>query len=80
MRRFPIRSPRCKGRPVQAAFAGGDITSNGGALLLREADRRLGLTGQAAAALTDPRRRLVLDFDATESSNPCAATTAPNQT
>lgn len=55
--REPIRFPRCKGRLVEAAFAGGDITSNGGALLLREADRRLGLTGQAAATLTDPRRR-----------------------
>ncbi len=55
--REPIRFPRCKGRLVEAAFAGGDITSNGGAVLLREADRRLGLTGKAATAPADPRRR-----------------------
>ena len=34
--------PRCKGRRVEASFSGGDITSNGGVLLLRQADRALG--------------------------------------
>jgi hypothetical protein len=41
---------------VQAAFDGGDITSDGGAMLLREVDRRLGLTAAAARAFTDQRR------------------------
>ncbi len=45
--------PTCKGRRVEASFSGGDITSNGGVLLLREADRRLGLTERVAKVLTD---------------------------
>ena len=53
----PIRFPSWKGRLVEAAFSGGAITSDGGALLLRQADRMLGLTDRAAQALTDPRRK-----------------------
>jgi hypothetical protein len=41
---------------VQAAFDGGDITSDGGVMLLREVDRRMGLTAAAARAFTDRRR------------------------
>lgn len=44
-------------REVQAAFDGGDITSDGGLVLLREVDRRLGLTRAAAAAFVDDRRK-----------------------
>ena len=33
----------CRGRKVMAAFDGGSITSNGGALLLRGTDRSIGL-------------------------------------
>jgi len=58
--REPIRFPRCKGRLVEAAFAGGNITSNGGAVLLRQADRRLGLTGKAAHTLLEAIRRIAL--------------------
>ena len=43
-------------REVQAAFDGGDIVSDGGVMLVREVDRRLGLTKAAAAAFTDNRR------------------------
>lgn len=43
-------------RAVEAAFDGGDIVSDGGVLLLREVDRRLGLTRRAAAAMGDERR------------------------
>jgi len=42
-------------RRVTASFAGGAITSNGGALLLREADRIIGLSRQAAACFKDAR-------------------------
>ena len=42
---------------MEARFAGGAITSNGGAVLLRQADRMLGLTEQAARVLDDPRRK-----------------------
>jgi hypothetical protein len=44
-------------RKVTAAFDGGAITSNAGALLLREADRRVGLSQQVAACFKDGRRR-----------------------
>jgi len=50
-----IEYARCKGRKVQAQFNGGDITSDGGVMLLREVDRRLQLTKRIAAALNDPR-------------------------
>ena len=43
-------------REVQASFDGGDLVSDGGVLLLREVDRRLGLSAAAAAALGDARR------------------------
>ena len=52
-----VRFPRCKVREVEARFAGGAITSNGGAVLLRQADLMLGLTEQAARVLHDPRRK-----------------------
>ena len=45
----------CRGRKVTAAFDGGAITSNGGALLLRETDRRIGLFDRVAACFTDGR-------------------------
>jgi hypothetical protein len=44
-------------RKVTAAFDGGAITSNAGALLLREADRRIGLSRQVAACFKDGRVR-----------------------
>jgi hypothetical protein len=40
---------------VAADFGGGTLTSDGGGLLLREVDRRLGLIDALAACLTDPR-------------------------
>ena len=49
--------PRVCRRVVDARFDGGEITSNGGSLLLRQADRYLGLTEAVAKALSDPRRR-----------------------
>jgi hypothetical protein len=42
-------------RKVQADFDGGHVTSDGGALLLREMDKRLGLTKQVAQCFTDHR-------------------------
>ncbi len=62
--REPLFFPRCKGRRVEARFSGGAITSNGGAVLLRQADRALGLTERVAKALSDPRRRASCRHDA----------------
>ena len=44
-----------KRRRVQASFNGGDVSSDGGLLLVREVDRRLGLSERIAQALHDPR-------------------------
>lgn len=49
--------PACKRRAVEASFEGGDITSDGGVLLLRQADCHMDLCAEVAAALEDPRRR-----------------------
>ena len=43
-------------RVVEAAFDGGDIVSDGGVLLLKQLDDRLGLTRAAAVAFGDERR------------------------
>ena len=59
-----LEFPRCKGRRVEASLSGGDITSNGGVLLLRQADRRLQLTERVARVLSDPRRRASCRHDA----------------
>ena len=56
--------PRVHRRVVEARFDGGEITSDGGSLLLRQADRHLGLTEAVAKALSDPRRRKSCIHDA----------------
>lgn len=53
----------CKRRLVQAEFTGGDITSDGGAVLLREMDRRLRLTSAVADRFTDRRRKKQVRHD-----------------
>ncbi len=47
--------PTVKSRKVTADFGGGDITSSAGALLLRQADRKIGLTREAARLVPDER-------------------------
>ena len=47
--------PALKRRKVQAEFSGGDISSDGGVLLLREIDRRLGLIKAIDNVIHDPR-------------------------
>ena len=50
-----MRFSSCRRRRVRADFSGGSISSR--ALLLREVDRRLGLTGRVARRLGDARQR-----------------------
>ena len=52
-----IRFSRSKSRAEEAEFTGAEVSSNGGAMLLAEADRRMGLTQAAAEAIGDDRRR-----------------------
>jgi len=47
--------PVCKKRKVEAEFNGGDVTSDGGILLLRQVDRLLGLSAQVSRGLKDSR-------------------------
>ena len=47
-------------RAVTADFSGGVITSDAGVLLLREADRQLGLLDALDAAIPDPRQPLFI--------------------
>ena len=47
--------PSVKKRKVQCEFNGGEITSDGGILLLRQADRLTGLMRAVNAAIADPR-------------------------
>src|SRR5271156_784436 len=42
-------------RKIEANFAGGDVSSDGGIMLLRQADRHLGLVAALDAVLPDPR-------------------------
>ena len=44
-----------KRRQIAAEFSGGDVSSDGGVLLLRQLERRLRLLERAASVLTDPR-------------------------
>ena len=49
-----------KRRTVIADFSGGSITSDAGVLLLREADRQIGLIDAIDAAIPDPRHPLFI--------------------
>ncbi len=49
--------PACKSRKVEVDFEGGDITSDAGSLLLRQMDRKIGLTWDLNKVLDDPRRK-----------------------
>ena len=55
--------PPVNRRIVEARFDGGDITSDGGVLLLRQADRLTGLSDSIAQVLSDPRRQASCDHD-----------------
>lgn len=50
-----IEFPALKRRVIEANFRGGHISSNGGVLLLREADRQLGLLGAVSQCIKDTR-------------------------
>jgi hypothetical protein len=47
-------------RKIEANFDGGDVSSDGGVMLLREADRRLGLVAALDGVLPDPRAQALI--------------------
>jgi hypothetical protein len=61
-----IEFPRVKRRRVEASFNGGDITSDGGVLLLLQADHRLELSAAIAAALVDAIARAAALLEAAQ--------------
>lgn len=52
---LPFALPAVSRKKVTAAFDGGRITSDGGVMLLAEAERRLGLADRLAAVIADDR-------------------------
>ncbi len=55
--------PACRRRRVEANFKGGEISSDGGVVLLRQVDRRLKLSAAVAQALDDPGRHASCEHD-----------------
>lgn len=55
--------PACKSRKLHVDFEGGEVSSDGGVLLIRQADRKLGLTRQLAKVLSDERRQASCDHE-----------------
>ncbi|MBE3123430.1 MAG: transposase [Planctomycetes bacterium] len=53
--RTPLRFSSVGRKKIVADFTGGDLTSDGGLVLLREVDRRIGLVDALNAAVRDPR-------------------------
>ena len=51
----PFGFPAICRKKVTAAFDGGRLTSDGGVLLLAQAERRLGIAERLAACIADPR-------------------------
>ena len=54
---------RVEGRPVVASFDGGAITSDAGAVLLKAADRAIGLLDRFAGCFVDRRRGDLIEHD-----------------
>ena len=50
-----LNFPSFDRRKIEANFTGGNVSSDGGLMLLRQADRRIGLTRALDAVLHDPR-------------------------
>ncbi len=53
-------------RRVEADFTAGQVSSDGGALLLREVDRKINLLDRVANCFTDGRRPLLVKHRLTE--------------
>jgi hypothetical protein len=52
---LPFAFPAVRGKKIAAAFDGGRITSDGGVMVLAEAERRLGIADKLAGVIADAR-------------------------
>ena len=52
-----MKFSNCKRRKVEGSFTGGNVSGDGGVLLLQRADSKIGLTSSVAKGLKDERRR-----------------------
>jgi hypothetical protein len=50
-----LHFPSFDRRKIEASFSGGDVSSDGGVMVLRQADRRLGLCRALSQVIADPR-------------------------
>ena len=57
---LPFDLPAVRRKKVTAAFDGGLISSDGGLVLLREAERRLGLADTLAGCIRDQRNQALV--------------------
>src|SRR3972149_1580186 len=53
---LPLEFSSLGRKKIQADFAGGKLTSDAGAALLREVDRRIGFVDTLAECIVDPRQ------------------------
>ena len=51
----PFGFPAIGGKKITATFDGGRLTSDGGVLLLAQAERRMGIARRLASCIADPR-------------------------
>ena len=65
-KRESIYFPSQKGKKVEVNFSGGDVTSDGGVLLLREINRKLGLTKKVSELIPDIRDQRYVDHSVEE--------------
>ena len=63
---LPFLLSPVKDKKVQASYTGKDISTDGGALLLREIDRRLGLIDKLTGCINDERDQRYIDHQLSE--------------
>ena len=60
-KRKSLYFPSLKGKKIELNFNGGDVSSDGGVLLLREIDRKLSLTKEVSTLIPDLRDQRYID-------------------
>jgi hypothetical protein len=63
---LPFSLPSLRGKKITAGFDGGNLSSDGGVLLLAKIDRQLGLTGALARAFGDRRKSCLIRHQLTD--------------